>query len=50
MRRDGSREVKALLPEIERKMQLLLLPKDAADDRDAIIEVRAGTGGEEAAG
>jgi peptide chain release factor 1 len=31
------------------KIQLLLLPKDSADDRSAIIEVRAGTGGSEAA-
>ena len=30
-------------------MQLLLLPKDEADERNAILEVRAGTGGEEAA-
>ena len=30
-------------------MQLALLPKDEADDRSAILEIRAGTGGEEAA-
>ncbi|HEY4263797.1 MAG TPA: peptide chain release factor 1 [Micropepsaceae bacterium] len=33
---------------LERHVQLLLLPKDSADDSSAIIEVRAGTGGEEA--
>jgi len=43
------REVKAKLPEIERKLSLLLLPKDVADERSAILEIRAGTGGDEAA-
>jgi peptide chain release factor 1 len=37
------------LPEIERELKLLLLPKDEADDRSAILEIRAGTGGDEAA-
>lgn len=37
------------LPEIERDLKLLLLPKDEADDRNAILEIRAGTGGDEAA-
>jgi peptide chain release factor 1 len=36
-------------PLLQRKVQLLLLPKDEADDKNAILEVRAGTGGEEAA-
>ena len=35
--------------ELERKVRILLLPKDEADERNAILEVRAGTGGEEAA-
>jgi len=39
----------ARLPELEREMQLLLLPGDEADARNAILEVRAGTGGDEAA-
>ena len=30
-------------------MRLLLLPKDAADEKNAILEIRAGTGGDEAA-
>jgi peptide chain release factor 1 len=34
---------------IERELQLKLLPKDAADSSSAIVEVRAGTGGDEAA-
>jgi|ERR1043166_2627225 peptide chain release factor 1 len=37
------------LPELERSIQLQLLPRDEADDKNAILEVRAGTGGEEAA-
>ncbi|MFT3972852.1 MAG: peptide chain release factor 1 [Amaricoccus sp.] len=39
----------AELPEAEHAVQLALLPKDAADERSAILEIRAGTGGEEAA-
>ena len=37
------------LPAVEDGLRLLLLPKDEADERNAILEVRAGTGGEEAA-
>lgn len=37
------------LPALEQEMQILLLPKDAADDLNVILEVRAGTGGDEAA-
>ena len=40
--------VKERLPVLERRVRLLLLPKDAADDRNVILEVRAGTGGDEA--
>lgn len=39
----------AQMPEIEHALQLALLPKDAADDRSAMVEIRPGTGGEEAA-
>jgi len=42
-------ELEARLPELEDKLQLSLLPKDAADARPAILEIRPGTGGEEAA-
>ena len=42
-------EVRERLEKIEREIQILLLPKDAADDKNAIIEIRAGTGGSEAA-
>ena len=41
--------LKQRIPELEKDLQLLLLPKDEADDRNAILEVRAGTGGDEAA-
>ncbi|WP_029621185.1 peptide chain release factor 1 [Pseudorhizobium marinum] len=34
---------------LEKDMQVLLLPKDAADEKSAILEIRAGTGGNEAA-
>lgn len=37
------------LPNLSREIQVLLLPKDVDDDRNAILEIRAGTGGEEAA-
>ncbi len=42
-------ELQARLPEMEQELQILLLPKDAADDMNVILEVRAGTGGDEAA-
>jgi peptide chain release factor 1 len=41
--------LKAKLPEAERALALKLLPKDAADAKPAILEIRAGTGGDEAA-
>lgn len=41
--------LKAQLPEVEKALQLALLPKDAADARPAMIEIRPGTGGDEAA-
>ena len=37
------------IPELEKQLQVMLLPRDAADDKNAILEVRAGTGGDEAA-
>ena len=42
-------EIKEGLPTIEHELKILLLPKDEADEKNAILEVRAGTGGEEAA-
>jgi peptide chain release factor 1 len=49
MARGELQDLKRLLPELHERIQILLLPKDAADEKNAIIEVRAGTGGEEAA-
>ncbi|TIS08910.1 MAG: peptide chain release factor 1, partial [Mesorhizobium sp.] len=42
-------EVKERIEVLQKDIQILLLPKDAADDRNAILEIRAGTGGDEAA-
>ena len=42
-------ELNHALPEIERKVQIALLPRDAADDNSVIMEIRAGVGGEESA-
>ncbi len=42
-------ELKERMPDLERQVQLMLLPKDEADARNAILEIRAGTGGDEAA-
>jgi len=43
------RELRQRVPELEQTLRILLLPKDAADEKSAILEIRAGTGGEEAA-
>lgn len=42
-------EFKKLLPDVEQKLQIALLPKDDADDHSVIMEIRAGIGGEESA-
>mgnify|MGYP001127320758 CR=1 FL=1 len=41
--------VRARLPEAEHALAVTLLPRDAADERPAMLEIRAGTGGDEAA-
>lgn len=41
--------LRARIPEMEQALRISLLPKDAADARPAILEIRPGTGGEEAA-
>ncbi len=41
--------LKDTLPQLEKQIQIALLPKDAADAKNAILEIRAGTGGDEAA-
>ncbi len=42
-------DIRRRLPEAERALAVQLLPRDAADERAAMLEVRAGTGGDEAA-
>ena len=42
-------ESKARLEELEGELKILLLPKDPNDDKNVIVEIRAGAGGEEAA-
>lgn len=40
-------EAKETLPKIEEELKILLLPKDPNDERNVIVEIRGGTGGEE---
>ena len=49
MAEDELAELRASLPEKERALALALLPRDSADSRPAMLEIRAGTGGDEAA-
>ena len=52
LREMAKEEITQLEPrkeELEKRLQLLLLPKDPNDERNVILEIRAGTGGEEAA-
>jgi len=49
MARQETPELKAHLETLEDQLRVLLLPKDPNDDRNVILEIRAGTGGEEAA-
>ena len=43
------KQIQDRIPELERSVELMLIPKDEADAKDAILEIRAGTGGDEAA-
>ena len=47
--REEYQQALAALPELERQLQLLLLPRDPHDGKNVILEIRAGVGGEEAA-
>jgi peptide chain release factor 1 len=52
MQPEAKREIEKLKPQIpalEKRVQKLLLPKDAADERNAILEIRPAAGGDEAA-
>src|SRR5262245_59576294 len=49
---EARREVERLeplVPQLEERIKPLLIPHDPLDDRNAIVEIRAGTGGDEAA-
>ncbi len=51
LRKEAREEVARLEPEVaqvERELKVLLVPRDPNDDRNAILEIRAGTGGDEA--
>ncbi|MDR3254485.1 MAG: peptide chain release factor 1 [Synergistaceae bacterium] len=49
MAKDELASLEEMLPELEKEIHILLLPKDRDDDKNVVIEVRGGTGGEEAA-
>ena len=49
MAEEEAADIRKRLPELERTVKRMLLPKDAADEKNAILEIRAGTGGDEAA-
>ena len=49
MAREEIEVIRGTLPGAERALSLALLPRDAADERAAMLEIRAGTGGDEAA-
>jgi peptide chain release factor 1 len=46
---EEAKNLQAALNQMEEQFKLLLLPKDPMDDKNIILEIRAGTGGEEAA-
>lgn len=48
MARSEMKEIEPRMEELEAKIQVLMLPKDPNDDRNVMIEIRAGTGGSEA--
>ena len=49
MAREQLADCEARLPELEERIKLLLIPKDPEDARNAVLEIRGGTGGDEAA-
>ncbi|KZN47126.1 peptide chain release factor 1 [Pseudoalteromonas luteoviolacea] len=49
MAQEEYKEAKAAISELEDQLQVLMLPKDPKDDNNVFLEVRAGTGGDEAA-
>jgi len=49
MAEEEARALRERVPDLEQAVKIQLLPKDEADEKNAILEVRAGTGGDEAA-
>jgi len=49
MAKEELKELEPRLPQLEEEIKVLMLPKDPNDDRNIILELRAGTGGDEAA-
>jgi peptide chain release factor 1 len=49
MAREELNRVEPLLPGMEQRLRVLLIPKDPNDDKNVILEIRGGTGGDEAA-
>ena len=49
MLKEELNDAKAKVEELEQKLKILLLPKDPNDDKNVIVEIRAGAGGDEAA-
>jgi peptide chain release factor 1 len=47
--REEASEAESLIESLEQELQILLLPKDPNDNRNIFLEIRAGTGGDEAA-
>ncbi len=48
MAKDELEELSGQLPDLEEEIRMLLIPKDPQDSKNAIVEIRAGTGGDEA--
>ena len=48
MAKEELSENEGKLPEYEERLKILLLPKDPLDDKDVMVEIRAGAGGDEA--
>lgn len=46
--KDEIENLKKRIPQLHKQLKIMLIPKDAADEKNAIVEIRAGTGGDEA--
>jgi peptide chain release factor 1 len=48
MAKEEIKSIEAVLPDLEQQLKILLIPKDPNDDKNIILELRAGAGGDEA--